>query len=90
MRLLKPIKAFWKEMSASAISFESIYDVGLVLNKWKNYYNDQRLHGSLGNKIPQQTWDNYFENKQGKMPQNRLTNIELLSDFKELRQFIEY
>lgn len=68
--------------------FESIYDAGLVMNRWKNYYNDQRLHGSLGNKTPPKTWDNYFEKTNNKPiqnteinTQNRLTNIELLSSF---------
>ena len=68
--------------------FESIYDAGLVMNRWKNYYNNQRLHGSLGNNTPQKIWDNYFEKSGDKMiknreinTQNRLTNIELLSSF---------
>jgi putative transposase len=68
--------------------FESIYDAGLVMSRWKSFYNDRRLHGRLKNKTPQKTWDNYFEKKENKMnqnreisTQNRLTNIELLSSF---------
>ena len=66
--------------------FESIYDAGLVMNRWKDFYNDRRLHGRLKNKTPQKTWDIYFEKTGNKMiqnreihTQNRLTNIELLS-----------
>jgi transposase InsO family protein len=33
--------------------FESIYDAGLVMNRWKKHYNERRLHGSLGDKSPQ-------------------------------------
>jgi transposase InsO family protein len=33
--------------------FESIYDAGLVFNRWKKHYNERRLHGSLGDKSPQ-------------------------------------
>ncbi len=68
--------------------FESIYDAGLVMNRWKNFYNDRRLHGRLKNKTPQKTWDIYFEKTGNEMiqnreiyTQNRLTNIELLSSF---------
>ncbi len=41
--------------------FESIYDAGLVMNRWKKHYNENRLHGSLGDKSPQQVWDDYYE-----------------------------
>ena len=68
--------------------FESIYDAGLVMSRWKDFYNDRRLHGRLKNKTPQKTWDIYFEKTGNKMmqnreihTQNRLTNIELLSSF---------
>ena len=68
--------------------FESIYDAGLVMNRWKDFYNDRRIHGRLKNKTPQKTWDIYFEKTGNKMiqnrefhTQNRLTNIELLSSF---------
>ncbi|MCM5530532.1 IS3 family transposase [Parasegetibacter sp. NRK P23] len=40
--------------------FESIYDAGLVMYRWKEHYNDRRLHGSLGKKTPQQVWDDYY------------------------------
>jgi len=40
--------------------FESIYDAALVMNRWKKHYNEQRLHGSLGDKSPQQIWDDYY------------------------------
>ena len=40
--------------------FESIYDAGLVMNRWKKHYNERRLHGSLGDKSPQQAWDDYY------------------------------
>jgi len=39
--------------------FESIYEAGLVMQRWKTFYNEQRLHGSLGYKTPQQTWDEH-------------------------------
>lgn len=68
--------------------FESIYDAALVLNRWKKYYNESRMHGSLGNKTPQHVWDRYFENNNAETVQNNikninysLTNIELLSSF---------
>jgi transposase InsO family protein len=40
--------------------FESIYDAALVMNRWKKHYNEQRLHGSLGDKSPQQIWNDYY------------------------------
>ena len=40
--------------------FESIYDTGIVINRWKRHYNEKRLHGGLGDKSPQQTWDVYY------------------------------
>ncbi len=40
--------------------FESIYDADLVMNRWKKHYNERRLHGSLGDKSPQQAWDDYY------------------------------
>jgi hypothetical protein len=40
--------------------FESIYDAGLVFNRWKKHYNESRLHGSLGDKSPQMIWDDYY------------------------------
>ncbi|WP_052273494.1 DDE-type integrase/transposase/recombinase [Flavihumibacter solisilvae] len=40
--------------------FESIYEAGLALNRWKKFYNEQRLHGSLGNKTPMQVWDEHY------------------------------
>lgn len=68
--------------------FESIYDAGLVMSRWKTFYNHRRLHGRLKNKTPQKTWDIYFEKTGNEMIQNteihiqnRLTNIELLSSF---------
>lgn len=41
--------------------FESIYDAALVMNRWRTHYNERRLHGSLGDKSPQQIWDDYTE-----------------------------
>lgn len=40
--------------------FESIYEAGLVMQRWKTFYNEHRLHGSLGYKKPQQVWDEHF------------------------------
>jgi len=40
--------------------FESIYDAALVMNRWKKHYNEKRLHGSLGDKSPQQIWNDYY------------------------------
>ena len=40
--------------------FESIYEAGLVLNRWKQFYNEQRLHGRLGNRTPMQVWDEHY------------------------------
>ena len=33
--------------------FESIYEAAMVMYRWKQHYNERRLHGSLGNKTPQ-------------------------------------
>jgi putative transposase len=40
--------------------FESIYEAGLVLGRWKNFYNEDRLHSGLGKKTPRQVWDEHF------------------------------
>ena len=41
--------------------FESIYEAGLVLNRWKQFYNESRLHGSLGNRTPMQVWNEHYQ-----------------------------
>lgn len=41
--------------------FESIYEAGLVLNRWKQFYNESRLHGSLGNRTPMQVWNAHYQ-----------------------------
>ncbi|MFD2527764.1 transposase [Flavihumibacter stibioxidans] len=40
--------------------FESIYEAGLVLNRWKQFYNETRLHGNLGKRTPMQVWDEHY------------------------------
>lgn len=40
--------------------FESIYEAAMVMYRWKQHYNERRLHGSLGNKTPQRVWDDYY------------------------------
>ncbi len=30
------------------------------MNRWKKHYNERRLHGSCGDKSPQQAWDDYY------------------------------
>ncbi|MBU7570997.1 MAG: IS3 family transposase [Flavobacterium sp.] len=40
--------------------FESIYEAGLVLNRWKTFYNEQRIHGTLGKRTPMQVWNEHY------------------------------
>jgi hypothetical protein len=40
--------------------FESIYNAGLVMNRWEKHYNERRLHGGIDDKSPQQAWDEYY------------------------------
>ncbi len=41
--------------------FESIYEAGRVLNRWKQFYNENRLHGSLGNRKPMLVWNEHYQ-----------------------------
>ena len=38
----------------------SFYDTALVTNSLKKHSKERRLHGGLGDKSPQQTWDDYY------------------------------
>jgi hypothetical protein len=40
--------------------FESIYEAGMVLGRWKNFFNEDRLHSGLGKKTPRHVWDEHF------------------------------
>jgi len=48
--------------------FESIYEAALVLNRWKLFYNEQRLHGRLGNKTPMQVWNEHYHSVEPPRP----------------------
>lgn len=39
--------------------FASIEEARQVFNRWKLFYNQRRLHGSLGNKTPDAIWQRY-------------------------------
>jgi transposase InsO family protein len=48
--------------------FESIYEAGLVLNRWKTFYNEQRIHGTLGKRTPMQVWNEHFSSVEPPRP----------------------
>lgn len=41
--------------------FDSIYHAQLVIERYYQWYNEKRRHGSLKRKTPQQTWQEYFQ-----------------------------
>lgn len=40
--------------------FENIQVAIEIFNRWKLFYNNRRLHGSLGNITPTQQWNKYL------------------------------
>ena len=43
--------------------FENIETAMDTFNRWEVFYNNRRLHGSLGNIAPRQQWDNWLKLK---------------------------
>lgn len=41
--------------------FDSIADCTATLNRWKAFYNEKRMHGSLGNQAPVDIWNQFNE-----------------------------
>jgi transposase InsO family protein len=41
--------------------FDSIYHAQLVIERYYQWYNERRRHGSLKRKTPEQTWNSYFQ-----------------------------
>lgn len=39
--------------------FATIEEAVQIFNRWRQFYNHRRLHGSLGNKAPAYIWDQY-------------------------------
>lgn len=48
--------------------FDSIEQAMEVFNRWQQFYNNRRLHGSLGNKTPNYIWQRYEQEKMNKDP----------------------
>ena len=44
--------------------FEGIGEAIDVFSRWKLFYNERRLHGSLGNKTPAKIWEEYLQLEQ--------------------------
>ena len=40
--------------------FDSIYHAEMIINRYYNWYNEKRRHGSLGGKSPQKVWNEFF------------------------------
>lgn len=66
--------------------FEDIEEAIAVFNRWRNFYNNRRRHGSLAHKTPQQIWkaskfelsDQAESGNAGEQPdRNNLTNADV-------------
>jgi len=49
--------------------FTTIEETVQIFNRWREFYNGRRLHGSLGNKTPDYTWNRYEEQLMIREPQ---------------------
>lgn len=66
------IEAFHSILEREVIKrfeFSSYYDTKLTLTGYMHFYNNKRLHGSLGRKTPMQKWNEYFFLLSSDMPQ---------------------
>jgi transposase InsO family protein len=54
--------------------FENIETAIDTFERWKQFYNNRRLHGSLGNKTPQQHWDKWQQKNGKELMLNESTN----------------
>lgn len=52
--------------------FATIEETVQIFNRWRQFYNHRRLHGSLGNKTPAYIWSRYEEQKMNNEQQMKI------------------
>lgn len=50
--------------------FNSYYEAELTVAAYNDFYNNRRLHGSLGYKTPQQVWEEHYQSLSSDKPQS--------------------
>ena len=56
--------------------FESFYEAKVTIAAYMDFYNNRRLHGSLGRKTPMQVWNEYFNSSS--IDKHNLTEQKIL------------
>ncbi len=70
--------------------FATIEEAVQIFNRWRQFYNHRRLHGSLGNKTPAYIWERYDQQQMNTEQQIKISTEALSTNGERKSLNIEY